>query len=291
MDKLLIIGGNGFVGANLTMAAHRLRGTVAYTYRTTNTPIPEIGHELDLEDKAQIKRCVERTQPDCIIFCATSGPSGSKDENYVTSVDSVRELHSLVDTEKTRLVYVSTNAVFTGKTGQYSESDASDVVRNLTGHGHYGVARAIGEAFVLANWPNSIVARTADVTGRDVTGRVHRRLGDLISKLRNEEQVPRYSRCYISPTLVDDLVKALLEISRSDFKFRGILHLAGPERTTYFALARLLAEHHSLKSDLVVMDRSKTEDRSLNSEVSSSLIKTRFRNLTEQFASIFPDVE
>lgn len=291
MDKLLIIGGNGFVGANLTMAAHRLRRPVAYTYRSANTPIPEIGHELDLENKARIKRCVERTQPDCIIFCATSGPSGTKDENYATSVDSVRELHSLVDTEQTRLIYVSTNAVFTGQKGLYSESDAADVVQNPLDHGHYGVARAMGEALVLENWPNSIIARTADVTGRDVAGRVHRRLGDLISKLRNEEQVPRYSQCYISPTLVDDLVKALLEISRSDFKFRGILHLAGPERTTYFGLARLLAEHLSLKSDLVVMDRSKTEDRSLNAEVSSRLIKTRFRVLKEQFSSIFPAAE
>lgn len=92
------------------------------------------------------------------------------------------------------------------------------------------------------------------------------------------------------------MAQAILEIISPDFAYRGILHLAGSERTTDYAYSCHLAQHLGVDETLVQKNYLADEpllangpsDNSLDTHFTQSLLRTRLLNVAEQLALIFP---
>jgi len=87
--------------------------------------------------------------------------------------------------------------------------------------------------------------------------------------------------------LVDNLVDGIIEILDKRFVYRGILHIAGCERITYYDFARMVAEFINADVSLVKPDTSKNWDYSLDVSFTQSLLKTSLLNVEDQFKKIF----
>ena len=283
---LLVIGGSGFVGANLTQAALRAGFKVAYTYSAHRLKISADSFQVNLLEENMLEACLAKTQPKNIVYCAV--PRGDEIIHQAVSVDGVRRTLGALDKSLfPKFIYVSSNAVFSGRKGRYREVEKPDAEQRYDDYRAYAVMRAVGEQVTLDTWPNSIIVRTADVNGRDAQGNINTRLANLINQLESGQKIQRLSQAYISPTLVDNLVDSILEILNVNFAYRGILHIAGCERTTYYEFTRALVKYVNADVSLVKPDESKVWDYSLDVTFTQSLLNTRLLNVDEQFNRIF----
>lgn len=259
---LLIIGGSGFVGGRTAQAAQSAGLTVACTHLARPAPpgIPAI--RLDVTDSAALAACLSAHRPRALVYCAVSyAPTDDESMSEAAQMRvSAGGVEAIVQALRragapTRLVYVSTNGVFSGNSGPYKETDLPDPEARFDRYRFYGLGRRAGEQIALNEWPESIVARTSHVDGLDAWGRLNPRLQTTIDQLSAGQVLPRFIDRTISPTLLDSLAGALVEIAQPDFEIPGglpgILHLAGSEPVTDFDFTLRLARKLALPETLV----------------------------------------
>ena len=120
-----------------------------------------------------------------------------------------------------RLVAVSTDYVFDGEKGApYDERDRPNPLSV------YGRTKLAGERAAEAAVPDALIVRTAWVfgSGKDF-------LSGAVRRLREGQEIGGIVDQVGSPTHVVHLAERLLPLIGSDV--RGIVHLAGPEATTW----------------------------------------------------------
>ncbi|WP_018826034.1 sugar nucleotide-binding protein [Salinispora arenicola] len=116
-------------------------------------------------------------------------------------------------------MYVSSDAVFSGREVDYDESAPPDPIYR------YGAAKA-AETAVAAVDPAAAVARTSLILGYG-RGQHEILTRELIA---GRVQGALFTDMVRKPVHVDDLADALLELASSNY--RGVLNVAGPDATT-----------------------------------------------------------
>ncbi len=299
--RLLIIGGSGFVGARTLVAAARAGYHVSYTYarQPVNLPIEATPFQVAIPEAAEaLEKCIAQVQPHTVIYAAVPSPQNASFElHQAVSIDGVRRtLGALAQVSPDALfVYISTNTVFGGGRGLYREDEVTDPTLRRDPYRAYALTKAEGEGLVRRLWPNSIIARTSVVDGRDVHGQLYPRLAGQVARLQAGQPLVRFADRYFSPTLIDNLVEALLEVLEPTFGYRGILHLAGNQRVTDYELALYLARQLELDEKLVQAEQmadsptmaNSPRDSSLDVSFTQSLLRTRLLNVPEQLKHIF----
>ena len=128
--KVLIVGGTGFVGGNLAkaLATHH---QVICTYRKDFTPMSGVEYFrfADITDKEQCKALVQKFQPEVVIYTIGSNDVAKAEKEVILT----QALHSTAatlvmtaaDYIKAKFILVSSDWVFSGTEGNYSESDTA----------------------------------------------------------------------------------------------------------------------------------------------------------------------
>lgn len=287
--RLLIIGGSGFVGARLVQAALRAGWEVTTLYHS-NFPKNLYGRHIQLTisaDDQPIKAILRTVDPEVIVYAAVADVHDISQQHLI----SVRGITQIIENvpNRTKVIYLSTNAVFSGS-GSYKEYDTPQPHLRTDSYQAYGIAKAEGEQVVL-DYENGIVVRTDTVNGRDYKGHLNQRLKRLIEQIQQKQPFSRFNDRFLTPTLVDNLADALLEIAQPRFVYRGILHVAGSQRLTDYAFACLLTQHLGYDTTLIqkgsLHDNEATSnlpiDNSLGTTFTQSQLTTRLLNVPAQF--------
>ncbi|MFE9454855.1 SDR family oxidoreductase [Streptomyces sp. NPDC006739] len=228
--KALIIGGSGFLGAELIRQAQAAGHTTAATYYATkpDDASQAAWYRLDLRDMKRLDAVMAEFSPHLII-----NASSSKADWAVTAQGPVR-LALAAARCGSRLVHVSSDAVFSGARVHYDETCMPDPVTP------YGAAKAAAETAVLAVHPKTVIARTSLIVGDGHS--VHERaVHELAADVRSGVLFTDDIRC---PVHVADLAAALLELASCDAS--GIHHLAGPDAVSRHELGILIARRDGL---------------------------------------------
>ncbi|MFI1741601.1 SDR family oxidoreductase [Streptomyces sioyaensis] len=266
----LIIGGSGFLGAELIRQARAAGHPTAATYATKPNNISRAAwYPLDLRDVGRIDAVMAEVDPDIIINASSGGADWA-----ITATGPI-QLAMLAGRRGIRMVQVSTDAVFSGAAVHYDESALPDPITP------YGAAKATAETGVLAVHPKAVVARPSLIIGYRRS--VHERLvHDLASGAVNGVLYSDDFRC---PVHVADLAAALLELAVSDAA--GIHHLAGADALSRHELGVLIAKRDGLDpSRLPVGLRAHSTlpgavDVRLNSQVTQRQLRTTLRGARE----------
>jgi dTDP-4-dehydrorhamnose reductase len=139
-----------------------------------------------------------------------------------------------------KLIYVSTDYVFDGGKGSYSEEDETDPVN------YYGLTKLKGEESVKELCDGYAVARPCAVYGWH-----DRKLNFttwVIDSLRKGRHIPVVEDHYDSPTFADELAEIIKMMIR---KATGVYHTAGGERVNRYEFALRIAETFDLNRSLV----------------------------------------
>jgi dTDP-4-dehydrorhamnose reductase len=201
---------------------------------------------VDITQKQRTIESIESTAPDVVVHTAA--------ETDVDRCESERDLARRINVQGTeniadacskveaKLIFVSTDYVFDGKKGSYSETDEPDPIS------FYGVTKLEAERVVSSTLSNSLIVRTSVLYGWHPT---KLNFATWVLKGLRERQILRLVNDHInSPTLADNLANAIRKAI--ELESQGILHIAGNERISRFDFARRIARRFDLDESLLL---------------------------------------
>ncbi len=263
---LLVLGASGLLGQEVLQQARENRARVTGTYWTT--PRQDTGTrwlQLDVRDPAQVSALLEETRPDVIIDAAY------RQDDWATTAEGPANVAKAAAEVGARLVFVSSDAVFSGEDSPYSETAAPDPVTR------YGAAKAAAETAVMALAPSAVVVRTSLII-TDTGASSHEQRTVSAATGAGGALFVDDVRC---PVHVGDLASALLELTASD-RF-GVRHVAGPDAVSRYELGRLIATRDGLDPQRIPQarrgDLSPREPLDVRLDCSATLsgLRTRVR--------------
>jgi dTDP-4-dehydrorhamnose reductase len=153
--KVLVIGAHGMLGnAVFRVLSSNINLEVFGTIRSGRAETNLI-ESVDVADHEALIRVFELTKPNVVINCVglIKQLNESIDPVLSLSINSVfpHRLATLCDFFNSRLIHISTDCVFSGRAGYYSEDDSPDA-EDL-----YGRSKLLGEVI----GPNNLTLRTS----------------------------------------------------------------------------------------------------------------------------------
>lgn len=280
-SKLLIIGGSGLIGSTLTEYALN-DYTIHATYNKNpiqNTLIKSTKIEL-LDDRTKIIHLIKTLNPDVVVHTAAhpSVDLCETDHKIADSlhVDVTQDIVNICGEINTKLLYISTDAVFEGKINKkYTESDKPNPIN------YYGITKLAAERIILNN-PNNTILRTAVVYGWHPRSRF---TNWILENLKAKKSVDQFSDQYNTPTLVDDLVKSIIEIMRLEIS--GLYHATGKTCINRYDFALELADKFGYDKNLIKPVTSEQKKQDAPRPISTCLLSNKLENsINYQFCNI-----
>lgn len=164
-----------------------------------------------------------------------------------------------------RLIHMSTDCVFSGNRGMYSEEDAADAT-DL-----YGRSKYMGEV----DYPNAVTLRTS-IIGHELNGQ--RSLLNWF--LSQEGWVKGYTRAIFSGLPTVELARVIRDFVIPKPELHGVYHVSSQAISKY-DLLRLVADQYGKEIE-IVPDEALAIDRSLDS--------ARFRDATGYVTPAWPEL-
>lgn len=236
MAVILITGASGLLGGNLARdysAQYDVSG-VFHSHRIALSGVKMIGADLTQDELT--RRVIGKVQPDLVVHCAaaTDVDRCQRDEAwaYRLNVEMARSVATAAAAREASLIHISTDAVFDGRQGGYSEHSEPAPI-NV-----YGASKLAGEAAVRKAHPDALIVRT-NLFGWNLR-RNHRSLAEwFLASLVEGRVIQGFGDVSFSPILVNDLGDLLLELWAKGAQ--GLLHLGGADCLSKHQFGRELA--------------------------------------------------
>lgn len=241
--RVLIAGCNGLLGQNLLRTApsgHALVGIA----RHAGAALPErLGayHARDIADPATWEFVRETLKPDVIFNAAAYTDVDGCERDPETARRINRDAVRAMAQTGIPLVHLSTDYVFDGTSGPYSEDDP---VHPLS---EYGRIKLESEAEALAGSAKNLVLRTMWVWGRAkaVGGGAKKSFTDFVHETLAANKPARIVADQVgNPTLAEDLALAIWVLVGSGCS--GVYHVSGSDRISRLDWARSVARFYNL---------------------------------------------
>ena len=249
--KILITGANGFVGYWLTKTLlEKEYEVIACSRGESRLPFTSYSNfvyeALDLADPFAVHDIFEKYQPAVVIHTAAmSKPDDCERDQwnaYVNNVEATITLLTNVEVYRSHFIFLSTDFVFDGIHGMYSETDSPSPVN------YYGKTKLQAEQAVQEFDCDWAIARTVLVYGKPPEGKSNL-LTVVEDKLRKGEIYNVFTDQIRTPTYVEDLVDGIIRIMER--KAKGIFHLSGKDVLSPYEMAVQAAKYLGLDSSLI----------------------------------------
>jgi dTDP-4-dehydrorhamnose reductase len=259
INKSLVLGATGMLGHKLMQTLSKkfsVTGTVradssAFSRHPVFAGMTIIGN-VRADDITSVHRAIERSNPDVVINCigivkqlpAANDPLPSIAINALFP----HQLAKICRQKNIRLIHMSSDCVFSGKRGNYSEDDPSDA-EDL-----YGKTKYLGEV----NYPGCLTIRTS------IIGRELETAHGLIEWFLSQEgkTVSGYRKAIFSGLTTIALSEIMGEIISDYPALYGIRQIAS-EPVSKYDLLNLVKKTYAMTITLEA-DETVVNDRSLN---------------------------
>ena len=268
--KILILGGSGMLGHKLWINL-RKEHEVWVTVRQTSSPFPArpefpvsyVRTDVDASNFDQVTRALASIQPDLVINCiGLIKQMGHLARDPVISISLnallPHRISLICRAAKIRMIHISTDCVFSGKKGNYLESDQSDA-EDL-----YGRSKFLGE---VAYPPHSITLRTS-IIGREL--KTHLGLIEWFLSQKDGDTIHGYKRAIFTGFTTDELSRVIMNEVIPHPELTGLYHVSS-DPINKFDLLQMTNQAFGKKIN-ILSDEDFFMDRSLDS--------TRFRQAT-----------
>jgi len=256
VPRVLILGGTGMLGhklaqvlggpldAHVTVRASADRAARMELFDPARTVTGVCAERFDTVEGA-----VVGVRPDVVVNCIGIVKQLQAAHNPIASV-SINSLFAhqvarLCRREGARMIHVSTDCVFSGRTGGYSERDIPDPV-DL-----YGRSKLLGEV----DDDDCLTVRTS-IIGRELSGAS----GLVEWFLAQQQRVLGFRRAIFSGLTTDALARLLAAVISEHRQLHGIRHVASAPISKHDLLCMLRDAYRSnlkiVPDDDVVCDRS-----------------------------------
>ncbi len=190
----------------------------------------------------------KKAQPDVVVHAASMTDVDKSETNkelaWKTNVEGTHIVAEEAAKSRIFMLYISTDYVFKGDKGNYTEEDTPAPVN------YYGLTKLKAEDAVKEHAADFCIARPCVIYGASpAAGKINFGLW-LINKLRCKERTRIVTDQWITPTLNANLAEMTLEIA--DRRLTGIYHVSGATRLSRLEYAELVAEIFDLDTKYIV---------------------------------------
>lgn len=275
--RILVLGASGMLGHAMVRVLarephHQVWGGVRSAQAAKHfaaDPAVRIVIGSEAENEPRLASMMREIRPEVVINCIglVKQTPAAADPIPAISINALlpHQLARLCGVAQARLVHVSTDCVFSGRQGGYTEADMPDAT-DL-----YGRSKLLGEV----DYPHAITLRTS-IIGQELAS-----AKGLVSWLLTQQGVVRgFTRAIFSGLPSCELAAVIRDVVIPRPELRGIFHVASAPISKYDLLHLINKEY---KKDLHI-----EPDGSL--QINRSLDASHFRSATGYAAPPWPDL-
>lgn len=253
--KILVLGASGMLGHVLFTELQKNHSVFGTVRSNVNLPFSKdrgLISNINIEDIAALENIIRIISPDIVINCIGIIKQLQESKNKIISIEInslfPHRLAEICEKNKSRIIHFSTDCVFTGEKGNYSETDLADA------RDTYGLTKYMGEV----DYPHALTLRTS-IIGHELNSSV-----SLLDWFLSQERACNgYSKAIFSgfPTIV--VAKFLNEYVFPNEKLHGIYNFSSHAINKYELLEKI-KKNYGKKIEIFPSDKLKI-DRSLDS--------------------------
>lgn len=269
--KVLIIGASGQVGNALAARFLKNEDIVegSYCNFTDHSKLVLKPKKLDLQDADAVGRVLICVEPDLIFICGSATNvdwcESNPKESQKINVEGVKNVVDVIKnkTPLSKLIYFSSDYVFNGFKGFFSEDDTPDPI-NI-----YGQHKLIAENYVSTHLENYLIIRTNCVYGPDPQNKNFS--CRLYENLKQGKSLVAPVDEYVTPTFVQELADEAWALSTMNAAKSKLYHIAGSGLTSRYRFAMFLAERFGFSPHLIQPMKSAEIFRKANRPLNGGL--------------------
>lgn len=250
MSRVLVTGALGLLGLKVTQEfAKDPNHQVLATFNTPreNWSFSPMAEVLSITDFGAMAALLLAFRPDVVINCAAYSKvdqaETEREEAYQVNAEAVGFLAQGVKRIGAFLVHFSTDYIFDGKAGPYSEEARANPL------GYYAKTKYWGEEKVQRVGCRHLVARTNVLFGAHERASKPNFFMWLVGELSAGRPVKIVSDQYNNPTLADNLAISVKECVEK--KLEGVLNLAGRTYLSRYDFALRIARYFGYDHELI----------------------------------------
>lgn len=246
MLRILLTGSNGLLGQKIVYASLKRNDIqLLATSKGENRLHSKAGYHyasMDITNADEVTAIIENFKPHCIINTAamTNVDACEKDQEncWKMNVEAVRTMTELCELHNIHLIHLSTDFVFDGEKGYYSEEDVPNPLS------HYARSKYESEKVVQQARIDSAIIRTIIIYGVVDDKQRSNVVIWTINSLRQQKDINVISDQMRSPTLAEDLADACVQAALK--RATGIYHVSGSETMSILEMVNRTADFFQL---------------------------------------------
>lgn len=271
--RLLVTGASGLLGLNLSLVAANQGHQVTGLSLSRNLQgIPFDHRQVDLLDMDRALKIITQARPQAIIHCAAVANLNTAENEpglaRQLNRDAAADLAGVASRWGIPFVHISTDAVFDGVSGGYTEQDPANPLSV------YARTKLEGEGAVQERHPDAIIARVV-FFGWSLTG--DRSLSEFFfNHLREGKMIKGFTDILFCPLYTEHLAEVLLEMVSAGLT--GLYHVISPEHLSKYDFGVRIAERFGFDPGLIdpvsMADVTRNAPRSLNLVLKPDKVQT-----------------
>jgi dTDP-4-dehydrorhamnose reductase len=246
MSRFMVTGASGLLGLNFALAVDGRKHQVIGV--DNRNPLGWVNFKTspaDLTEPNIIEKLIEEIKPDVILHCAAMAnvDACEKDPGSAELVNAKLpgKIANAAGYHDIKMIHISTDAVFDGQKGNYSETESPNPLSV------YARTKLEGEQAVLSANVQALVTRV-NFYGWSISG--NRSLAEFfVNSLSEGKDVKGFTDIHFCPMMVLDLAATLVEAAEKNL--RGLYHCVGPQSMSKYDFGVAIARKFGFDEKLV----------------------------------------
>jgi dTDP-4-dehydrorhamnose reductase len=246
--KIMILGGKGMAGHMIT--AYFQQNPTYNVFYTSRDPDDKDGIYLDVTNSTELEKIIESIKPDITVNCiGILNDHASNNTKLAFQVNSLlpHQLAKLTERYHGKLIHISTDCVFSGTKGDYTENDVPD------GTSFYAQSKQLGE--IISD--KHLTIRTS-IIGPELKDNG---IGLFLWFMKQKGKIKGYEKVLWNGVTTLELAKAVDAMIQNNVT--GLYHLGSEEKVSKYTLLKLIQETFRKNDVEIIPDTEIVLDRSI----------------------------
>lgn len=250
-EKIVITGSNGLLGQKLVnLFSNKDNFEVIAISRGQNrneTAKKYTYYNIDITNYKKLSNLLNEVNPTYIINCAAMTNvdqcETEREKCDAVNVEALKTIVEVVKNNKSHLIHISTDFIFDGENGPYSEEDKPNPIN------YYGLSKLKGEQLIKQASINYTILRTILVYGIVDNMSKNNIVSWIKNSVENKQAITMVNDQFRMPTLVDDLAEACyLAIQNMAY---GVFNVSSSKLISIYELSLLVADAFNLDKSYI----------------------------------------
>ncbi len=229
---------------------------------------------LDITNRNQVKNICDNFNPNVVVNCAAFTDvdlcENRKKLARMINVDGIENIIKSVKTS-TKIIHISTDYVFNGLNGFYSENDLTYPIN------YYGKTKLESENILIGSGRPYVIFRPSVLYSSNLSQNNFFKW--VYSSLKNNININVVDDQISSPTFISELVEAIFTSVIVDYQ--GLLHIGSNDSISRYDFAILVAKVFNFDDKLITKIKTSDLNQNASRPMNSSLNNTKIKDVLD----------